>query len=54
MGALDRGGDRKKRREPLRDRPERFVIRSPGKPWVSDRQEVKRRVSEWGARCRLR
>jgi hypothetical protein len=51
---MARGGDRKKRREPRLDRPERFVIRSTGKRWVSDRKDVKRRVSEWGARCRLR
>jgi hypothetical protein len=54
IGAVDRGGDRKKLLEPLLDRQERFVIRSTGQRLVSDRKHVKRSVSELGARCRLR
>jgi len=52
--AVDRGGDRKKLLEPLLDRQERFVIRSTGKRFVVDRKNIKRSVSELGARCRLR
>ncbi len=52
--AVDRGGDRKKLLEPLLDRQERFVIRSTGKRCVVDRKNIKRSVSELGARCRLR
>jgi hypothetical protein len=52
--AVDRGGDRKKLLEPLLDRHERFVIRSTGKRLVVDRKNIKRRVAELGARCRLR
>jgi hypothetical protein len=52
--ALDRGGDRKKLLEPLLDRQERFVIRSTGKRLVVDRKNIKRSVSELGAKCRLR
>jgi DDE family transposase len=52
--AVDRGGDRKKLLEPLLDRGERFVIRSPGKRFVVDRKNTKRSVAELGARCRLR
>jgi hypothetical protein len=52
--AMDRGGDRKKRLEPLLDRGERFVIRSTGKRFVVDRKNMKRSVFELGARCRLR
>jgi Transposase DDE domain len=52
--AVDRGGDRKKLLEPLLDRQERFVIRSTGKRFVVDRNNIKRSVSELGARCRLR
>src|SRR5438270_10009245 len=51
--AVDRGGDRKKLLEPLLDRHERFVIRSTGKRFVIDRKNVKRSVSELGAKCRL-
>lgn len=52
--AVDRGGDRKKLLEPLLDRHERFVIRSMGRRFVVDRKNIKRSVSELGARCRLR
>lgn len=52
--AVDRGGDRKKLLEPLLDRQERFVIRSTGRRFVVDRKNIKRSVSELGARCRLR
>ncbi len=52
--AVDRGGDRKKLLEPLLDRQERFVIRSTGKRCMVDRKNIKRSVSELGARCRLR
>jgi hypothetical protein len=52
--AVDRGGDRKKLLEPLLDRRERFVIRSTGKRLVVDRKNMKRSVTELGARCRLR
>ena len=52
--AVDRGGDRKKLLEPLLDWQERFVIRSTGKRFVVDRKNIKRSVSELGARCRLR
>lgn len=52
--AVDRGGDRKKLLEPLLDRQERFVIRSTGKRWVTDRKNVKRSVAELGAKCRVR
>lgn len=52
--AVDRGGDRKKLLEPLLDRQERFVIRSTGKRFVVDRKNIKRSVSELGAKCRLR
>ena len=52
--AIDRGGDRKKLLEPLLDRGERFVIRSTGKRFVVDRKNIKRSVTELGAKCRLR
>jgi hypothetical protein len=52
--AVDRGGDRKKLLEPLLDRRECFVIRSTGKRLVVDRKNMKRSVTELGARCRLR
>jgi hypothetical protein len=52
--AVDRGGDRKRLLEPLLDRGERFVIRSTGRRFVVDRKNIKRSVSELGARCRLR
>jgi hypothetical protein len=52
--AVDRGGDRKKLLEPLLDRHERFVIRSTGKRFVIDRKNIKRSVTELGAKCRLR
>ncbi len=50
---VDRGGDRKKLLEPLLDRHERFVIRSTGKRFVTDRKKVPRSVAELGAKCRL-
>lgn len=52
--AIDRGGDRKKLLEPLLDRHERFVIRSTGKRFVVGRKNIKRSVTELGAKCRLR
>ncbi|MGH9697342.1 MAG: transposase [Bryobacteraceae bacterium] len=52
--AVDRGGNRKKLLEPLLDRQERFVIRSTGKRFVVDRNNIKRSVAELGAQCRLR
>lgn len=51
---VDRGGDRKKLLEPLLDRHERFVVRSTGKRFVIDRNNVRRSVAELGAKCRLR
>jgi hypothetical protein len=51
---VDRGGDRKKLLEPLLDRSERFVIRSTGKRFVSNRRNLKLSVAELGAKCRLR
>ena len=54
MGAVDRGGDRKKRREPLLEKKERFVIRSTGQRSGIDRRRPRRTVHSRSARCRLR
>jgi hypothetical protein len=52
--AIDRGGDRKRLWEPLRERRERFVIRSVGQRLVINRQRRKVTVHHLGACCRLR
>jgi len=54
MGAIDRGGDRRKLLEPLRERRERFVIRSTGQRLVLDRQRHRVTIHHLSARCRLR
>jgi hypothetical protein len=46
---IDRGGDRKKRLEPLLNRTERFVIRSMGKRTIIDCRELCGTVAKVGA-----
>ncbi|MBI4463722.1 MAG: transposase [Acidobacteria bacterium] len=52
--AVDRGGDRKKLREPLLEKKDRFVIRSTGQRSVINRQQRRMTVPSLSSRCRLR
>lgn len=55
LWAMDRGGDRRRLREPLLERRERFVMRSTGQRLVLDRQ--RQRVVAlrcWAANCGAR
>ena len=52
--AMDRGGDRRKLLEPLLERKQRFVIRSTGQRFVTDRRNRSGAVAKLASRCRLR
>ncbi len=54
LWAIDRGGDRRKLLEPLRERRERFGMRSGGQRRVLDRRRHRLTIHPRGACCRLR
>ena len=53
LWAIDRGGDRRKLLEPLRERRERFGMRSTGQRMVLDRRRHRVTIHPRGACCRF-